>query len=119
MKITRIVYIFLIYVLAFVLCKEIIMTHVEWIPNRLFIPHNQYNHTTTANFIHTAVDPANPDEKRDIRINSQELREDNDIIIPKPENVYRILMVGDSFIFGGNVKPISDVVEAALICVSK
>ena len=107
-------YLLIIYFILFILFREIIQTHLEWLPNRLFIPHDLYNHTNAPNFVKTIVSPINPRQKWDIRINSQELREDNNIAIPKPENVYRILMVGDSFIFGGNAKTIPKVVEESL-----
>ena len=114
-KIIDIGYLLAIYFVLFILGKEIIETHLEWIPNRLFIPHDSYNHTLAPKFVQTVlVSPTNPKQKWDIRINNQELRADNDVTIPKPENVYRILMVGDSFIFGGNVKTIPEVVEDAL-----
>ena len=45
--------------------------------------------------------------------NSQGLRENYDIIIPKPNNIYRILIVGDSFVMGVN-EQISVIVEREL-----
>ena len=90
------------------------MSHYEWIKSGIFIPHKLYNHTVTPNFAQTIVSSTNPKLKWDLRINSQELREDEDIKIPKPENVYRILIVGDSFIFGSNVKTIPSAIEEAL-----
>jgi len=48
-----------------------------------------------------------------IKINSQGLREDEDVIIPKPKDVYRILLVGDSFTFGTNIQ-LSQLLEKEL-----
>ena len=47
------------------------------------------------------------------KINSQGLREDEDVIIPKPKDVYRILLVGDSFTFGTNIQ-LSQILEKNL-----
>ncbi len=55
------------------------MTHFEWMKNGLFIPHKLYNHTITPNFAQTIVSSHDPKQKWDLRINSQELREDEDI----------------------------------------
>jgi hypothetical protein len=110
----KIAYILVIYLVLFALVREVFMSHYEWIKSGIFIPHKLYNHTVTPNFAQTIVSSTNPKLKWDLRINSQELREDEDIKIPKPENVYRILIVGDSFIFGSNVKTIPSAIEEAL-----
>jgi len=110
----KIAYTLVIYIVLFFLVREVFMTHFEWIKSGIFIPHKSYNHTVTPNFAQTIVSRSDPNLKWELRINSQELREDEDIKIPKPENVYRVLMVGDSFIFGSNVKPIPSAVEDAL-----
>ena len=40
----------LIYFLSFIFIREIISNYQQWVPNRLFVNHNQYNHTLSPNF---------------------------------------------------------------------
>ena len=111
--IKKIVFILIVYFISFILLREAVTNYMEWQPTRLFIPHNKFNHITTPNF---------PNEKitgrdkgvRGIKINSQGVREDTDVILPKPDGVFRILIVGDSFIFGGDKPTIPDHIESAL-----
>ena len=75
--------------------------------------HENYNHTSTPDtYIETSHKmPENYLIKS--KINSQGLREDEDVIIPKPKEIYRILLVGDSFTFGTNIE-LSHILEKEL-----
>ena len=87
-----------IYFLSFILIREIITTHRQWIPSRLFVNHNQYNHTLSPNFPPDVIHEDDHDIARDYKINSLGLRENDEIILPKPKKEFRILVVGDSFV---------------------
>jgi hypothetical protein len=87
-----------IYFLSFIFIREIISNHRQWVPNRLFLNHNQYNHTLSPNFPPDVIHEDDHDIARDYKINSLGLRENDEIILPKPEKEFRILVVGDSFI---------------------
>ncbi len=102
-----------IYGLAFVFCKELYATYWEWQPIYLFVNHNKYNHSASPNFTKIANTGINKAEPFVMKINSQGLRENLDIQIPKPKGIYRILLVGDSFVFGGKIQ-LSKMLEKAL-----
>jgi hypothetical protein len=112
-SIKKIVLVVIIYFMSFILLREAVTTYMEWQPTRLFIPHNKFNHITTPNFPHEKIIGRDKNIKS-IKINSQGIREDEDVILPKPGGVYRILMVGDSFIFGGDKPDMPDQLEKTL-----
>ena len=87
-----------VYFLSFIFIQEIITTHRQWVPSRLFINHNQYNHTLSPNFPFDVIHEDDIDIARDYKINSLGLRENDEIILPKPKKEFRILVVGDSFV---------------------
>jgi hypothetical protein len=89
-----------VYFIGFIFIKEIVMTHRQWVPNRLFVNHNQYNHTLSPNFPPEIIHEEDHELARTFKINSLGLREDDEIILPKPEKEFRIFVVGDSFILG-------------------
>ena len=89
-----------VYFLSFIFIREIITTHRQWAPNRLFVNHNQYNHTLSPNFPPDVIHEDDHDIARDYKINSLGLRENDEIILPKPKKEFRILVVGDSFVMG-------------------
>ena len=89
-----------VYFLSFIFLREIIVTHREWVPNRIFVNHNQYNHTLSPNFPPDVIHEDDHDIARDYKINSLGLRENDEIILPKPEKEFRIFLVGDSFVQG-------------------
>jgi len=101
-----------VYFLSFIFIREIITTHRQWVPNRLFVNHNQYNHTLSPNFPPDVIHEDDHDIARDYKINSLGLRENDEIILPKPEKEFRILVVGDSFVMG-NLK-LTDKLETNL-----
>jgi len=90
--------------MAFVFCKELYATYREWQPIYLFVNHDKYNHSASPNFSFYANTGINKLEPFVIKINSQGIRESLDVKIPKPTGTYRILLVGDSFVFGGKVQ---------------
>lgn len=96
----KISFLIVVYFLSFIFIREIIGTHRQWVPNRLFVNHSQYNHTLSPNFPPDVIHEDDHDIARDFKINSLGLREDDEIILPKPEKEFRILVVGDSFILG-------------------
>ncbi len=102
-----------IYFLIYVQAKEIITTHIDLTRKCCFMANENYNHTSTPNtYIETSEKmPENYLIKS--KINSQGLREDEDVITPKPKEVYRILLVGDSFTFGTNIQ-LSQLLEKEL-----
>jgi len=104
MNLKRTAFIILIYGMSFVFIKEIIATHKEWRHDKPYIPHNLYNHTATPNFSGVSPIGFHGDYLLKMKINSQGLRKEKDTKIPKPEGTYRILMVGDSFVAGTNVR---------------
>ena len=114
MKIIKNIFILVfIYVITFILLREIIETHLGWIQKGVSIPHDKYNHTLNPNS-YTETSNKMPEKYfLKVKINSQGLREDKDIKIPKPDGIYRILLVGDSFIFGTNIK-LSNILERIL-----
>ena len=89
-----------VYFLSFIFIRDIITTHRLWVPNRLFVNHNQYNHTLSPNFPPDVIHEDVHDIARDYKINSLGLRENDEIILPKPAKEFRIFVVGDSFILG-------------------
>ena len=90
-----------VYFLSFIFIREIIFAHREWVPNRLWVYHNQYNHTLSPNFPPDVIHEDDHDIARDYKINSLGLRENDEIILPKPKKEFRILVVGDSFVMAG------------------
>ena len=102
-----------IYFLFFLQAKEIITTHIGLNRKCCFLANENYNHTNTPN---TYIETSNKMPENyliKIKINSQGLREDEDVIIPKPKDVYRILLAGDSFTFGTNIQ-LSQLLEKEL-----
>jgi hypothetical protein len=96
----KISFLIFIYFLSFIFIREIISNHRQWVPNRLFVNHNQYNHTLSPNFPPDVIHEDDHDIAKDYKINSLGLRENDEIILPKPEKEFRIFVVGDSFILG-------------------
>ena len=96
----KISFLIVVYFLSFIFLREIISNHRQWVPNRLFVNHNQYNHTLSPNFPPEVIHEDDHYIARDYKINSLGLRENDEIILPKPKNEFRILVVGDSFILG-------------------
>ena len=96
----KISFVIVIYFLSFIFIREIIRNHQQWVPNRLFVNHNQYNHTPSPNFPPDVIHEDDHDIAKDYKINSLGLRENDEIILPKPKKEFRIFVVGDSFIFG-------------------
>ena len=94
----KISFLIVVYFLSFIFIREIIDNHRQWVSNRLFVNHNQYNHTLSPNFPPDVIHADDHDIARDFKINSLGLRENDEIILPKPEKEFRILVVGDSFI---------------------
>ena len=90
----------LIYFLSFIFIREIISNYRQWVPNRLFVNHNQYNHTLSPNFPPDVIHDDDHDFAKEIKINSLGFRENDEIILPKPEKEFRIFVVGDSFMQG-------------------
>ena len=99
----KISFVIVIYFLSFIFIREIISNHQQWIPNRLFVNHNQYNHTLSPNFPPDVIHEDDHDIARDYKMNSLGLRENDEIFLPKPKKEFRILVVGDSFV-EGNLK---------------
>ena len=108
----KISFLIVVYFLSFIFLREIISNHRQWAPNRLFVNHNQYNHTLSPNFPPEVIHEDDHNIARDYKINSLGLRENDEIILPKPKKEFRILVVGDSFIMG-NLK-IVDKLETKL-----
>jgi hypothetical protein len=108
----KISFLIVVYFLSFIFIREIIFAHREWVPNRLWVYHNQYNHTLSPNFPPDVIHEDDHDIARDYKINSLGLRENDEIILPKPKKEFRILVVGDSFVMG-NLK-IIDKLETRL-----
>jgi len=96
----KISFLIVVYFLSFIFIREIISNHRQWVSNRLFVNHNQYNHTLSPNFPPDVIHEDDHDIARDFKTNSLGLRENDEIILPKPEKEFRILVVGDSFILG-------------------
>ena len=90
----------LICFLSFIFIREIISNYQQWVPNRLFVNHNQYNHTLSPNFPPDVIHDDDHDFAKEIKINSLGFRENDEIILPKPEKEFRIFVVGDSFMQG-------------------
>ena len=93
-----------IYFLFFVQAREIITTHIGLARKCCFMAHENYNHTSTPDTYIETSDKMPENYLIKSKINSQGLREDEDVIIPKPKEIYRILLVGDSFTFGTNIQ---------------
>ena len=102
----------IVYCLSFIFIREIITNHRQWVPNRLWVYHNQYNHTLSPNFPPDVIHEDDHDIARDYKMNSLGLRENDEIFLPKPKKEFRILVVGDSFVMG-NLK-IIDKLETRL-----
>ena len=109
----KVIFVLIVYFISFILLREAISNYMEWQPKRLFIPHNKFNHITTPNFPNDKIIGRDKNIST-VKINSQGVREDTDVILPKPDGVFRILIVGDSFIFGGDKPTIPDHIESAL-----
>tara|TARA_B100000686_G_scaffold305822_1_gene344675 strand:+ start:696 stop:1832 length:1137 start_codon:yes stop_codon:yes gene_type:complete len=104
--------IFLYIALLFQL-RHIVAFHRGFLPPNLTIPHKLYNHTGNPNLSITFKEQMPENHPVSYKINSQGLRENNTIEIPKPKGLYRILVVGDSFVMGIN-EQISVIVEREL-----
>jgi hypothetical protein len=89
-----------VYFMSFIFIREIIKTHRQWIPNRLFVNHNLYNHTLSPDFPPRNIHEQDQEIAKTYKINSMGIREDSEIVLPKPEKEFRVFVVGDSFILG-------------------
>lgn len=80
----------------------------------LIVGSDRYNHGLRAGAaIRSRVAPERyPVE---LRVNAQGLAQATDVIVPKPANVYRVIVMGDSFIQGfGAGKSLPEIVDSAL-----